>query len=543
MKRRKKSHSKDLRRDPSLGVKYARVSSKEQEKEGYSIPAQIKMLDDHASKEGVFCADEFIDVETAKNSGRTSFEDMVRFLKKNRRVGTILVEKTDRLYRNLRDVLTINELGVEIHFVKEGAIISENSTSAAKFMHGVRVLMAKQYIDNLSEEVIKGMTEKANQGYWPSVAPYGYLNTKNAEGRNIIIVDPDHGPIVREIYNLYLYKDMTLEDVVNELSRRGIRKKNRKFYKSAIEFVLKNRTYSGEFIWKGKLYNGLHEPIVTREEWRLTQEKMAGRSNNKSSHAPAFAFSSLMKCKICGSSVVAELKKSKYTYYHLSAHMNQCKREPKECKKTWVKEEDLDRYFGGLLKELEFDEEVLSWLQDALSASESQQRRERENAIARLEGEERRLADRIEKLYVDKLDGSVEPEFFTEISAKWRQERDRCRREIEVLSAEEASYIEQGRRLLEFVRNAHQVFERQPPLEKRRLLNFVLSNCEWEDGTPSATLRQPFDSLRNRQKKTESANWLGRQDSNLGMSVPKTDALPLGDAPMVCSRVDLTAAL
>jgi site-specific DNA recombinase len=43
--------------------------------------------------------------------------------------------------------------------------------------------------------------------------------------------------------------------------------------------------------------------------------------------------------------------------------------------------------------------------------------------------------------------------------------------------------------------NAQALFERQPTREKRRLLNFVLSNCSWEDGEVVATFRQPFDLL------------------------------------------------
>jgi hypothetical protein len=74
------------------------------------------------------------------------------------------VEKTDRLYRNIKDWVTIDELGIEVHFVKENVVLSEDSRSSEKFMHGIKVLMAKNYIDNLGEEVRKGMIEKARQG-------------------------------------------------------------------------------------------------------------------------------------------------------------------------------------------------------------------------------------------------------------------------------------------------------------------------------------------------------------------------------------------
>ena len=84
----------------------------------------------------------------------------------------MLVEKTDRLYRNLKDWVTLDDLDLEIHFVKENVILSHDSRSSEKFIHGIKVLMAKNYIDNLSEETKKGMLEKAEQGIYPTVAPW-----------------------------------------------------------------------------------------------------------------------------------------------------------------------------------------------------------------------------------------------------------------------------------------------------------------------------------------------------------------------------------
>ena len=108
---------------------------------------------------------EYVDVETAKQTGRTAFGEMVDYLKAHPAVRVMLVEKTDRLHHNLKDWVTVDELEVEIHFPKEGVVLSRESRSSEKFMHGIKVLMAKNYIDNLSEEARKGMQEKAEQSY------------------------------------------------------------------------------------------------------------------------------------------------------------------------------------------------------------------------------------------------------------------------------------------------------------------------------------------------------------------------------------------
>src|SRR5438445_8098506 len=156
------------------GVIYVRVSSKEQEREGFSIPAQLKLLRDYAAVADIGVTREFVDVETAKQSGRTGFGEMVKFLKQNPTCRLLLVEKTDRLYRNLKDWVTVDDLDLEVHFVEESVILSHDSRSSEKFMHGIKVLMAKNYVDNLSEETRKGMLEKAEQGIWPLFATLGY---------------------------------------------------------------------------------------------------------------------------------------------------------------------------------------------------------------------------------------------------------------------------------------------------------------------------------------------------------------------------------
>lgn len=94
----------------------------------YSIPAQQKLLREHTHEHGLTIAREFLDVETAKQTGRTGFGEMLAYLKANPICRTVLVEKTDRLYRNIRDWLTIDDLDIAVHFVKEGAVVSKHSS-------------------------------------------------------------------------------------------------------------------------------------------------------------------------------------------------------------------------------------------------------------------------------------------------------------------------------------------------------------------------------------------------------------------------------
>jgi site-specific DNA recombinase len=185
-------------------VLYARVSSKDQEKEGYSIAAEERSLWDYALQHGLVIVEEFVDVETAKRSGRTAFTAMLEYLKKHRATcQTILVEKTDRLYRNLKDWTTLDDLGTTIHLVKEGRIIGPDSRCSDHLAHGINVLMARTFILNLSEETRKGMTEKARAGIYPSYAPVGYRNANGTDGKRTIVSDPDTAPVITDIFGRF----------------------------------------------------------------------------------------------------------------------------------------------------------------------------------------------------------------------------------------------------------------------------------------------------------------------------------------------------
>ncbi len=471
-------------------VIYARVSSKEQEREGYSIPAQLKLLKDYAEAQNIRVVEEYVDLETAKQTGRTNFNEMVRFLRKHPTVRTILAEKTDRLYRNLKDWVTIDELEVEIHFPKEGVVVSNGSRSSEKFMHGIKVLMAKNYIDNLSEEARKGMQEKAEQGIWPTKAPLGYRNVAGPNGKNIIAVDPDCAPVITHLFEWYATGQYSLKDLSKRIRADGLtyRRTGAPVPMSALHKILRTRLYTGTFEWRGALYKGTHQPLISSDLWHEVQDVLDGRRAARRGLEQNFAFSGLIKCAHCGCALVAEIKKGKYVYYHCTGFKGKCG-EP------YVREEVLEEQFSQHLACLRIDQEVFDWIVRALRESCSDEKREHSDAIARLQVEWDRLQKRIDAMYVDKLDGWIEEGFYKRMRAQWRDEQERCERDMERHRGADDSYMDQGIQILSLGQNAHRLFAAQPAKEKRSLLNFLLSNSTWAHGALSVQFKEPFDLL------------------------------------------------
>ena len=473
-----------------LAVSYARVSSKDQEKEGFSIPAQQNLISDYASRNSIRIVRNFIDVETAKSSGRTAFGEMVEYLVEHPEIHMILTEKTDRLHRNMKDYATVEELERELHFIKEGSIISKDSRSSEKFIHGIKSLMAKNFIDNLSEEVRKGQRQKASEGIWPSFAPIGYLNTGLPSGKRGIGVDPERAGLVRRLFELYSTGNYSLRQLAKWTQSAGLtfRKSGRPVNKATLQVILHNRIYTGAFDWDGTQYKGIHEPIVSVELWNKVETQLGHRySNRHRSVKNDLAFSGLIRCANCGCALVGEIKKEVYVYYR-------CTHSRGDCRQKYVREEVLEQAYAAAIKKIGLPPEFVTWAVSVIRQGTEEERQFHLEAVARLEEELRRTQKRLDAMYLDRLDGRISPDMYDRHAGGMTKERarlERCIQEHQATSPK--SHSMEAARLLELAAKAHELFKAQSPRNKRQLLNVVVSNSSWKDGELTVVYRQPFD--------------------------------------------------
>lgn len=477
-------------------VIYARVSSKEQEKEGFSIPAQLKLLREYAATQGFEVAKEFVDVETAKRTGRTSFNEMLAFLKKDAACGAILVEKTDRLYRNIRDWVTMDELDIQMHFVKEGVVLSKDSRSSDKFMHGIRVLMAKNYCDNLSEEVKKGLGEKASQGKWPHRAPVGYMNDIV---NHTIVPDPQKATLIKELFEKYASGDYSLQQLVSVARASGLYSRNaQSINKAGIHRVLTNPIYCGEFEWKGNRYLGTHEPLISRQLFDQVQDKLSdGRGPTQV--ANEFPFVGLIKCGLCGCAMTAEVKKGKYIYYHCTGYRG-------KCGNTYVRQETLDGLFAEVIGRLKVHPTLVEDIKTALMESQKDRVRFQQQSKDALQKRQRRLQGLLDKAYEDKLTGMIPPDLWLRKSQEWQAELIGIQQQLNALENATRDYYQTGVEILELANSAYGWYLRQEWSEKAKLLKSLLSNSTFTRGTLYPTYKKPFDILA---KGIEFESWRG----------------------------------
>lgn len=491
-------------------VGYVRVSSKEQEQEGFSIDAQKDLLNEYAINKGLSLTKVFEESESAKASGRTQFKAMLKYLADHKEVTHLLVEKTDRLYRNFSDYGLLDPSTwphLYIHLVKESEVLSKESKSHQKLVHGLKVLLAKNYIDNLSEEVQKGLNEKAQQGLWPSCAPIGYINNRES---HTIEPDPKQGYLVRRAFELASTGQYSLSKLKRLLFEEGLRSVRAKseLSKSQMQRVLSNPIYYGDFTWKGKHHRGKHVPLVDRFLFDQVQIRMGFVKRSKMTKLN-FAFTNTMTCAHCGCAITAQEQRKKsgrtYIYYHCTSGKGACSG------RVYIREERLSDLISEALAAIELPEDIFEWTKQALQESQQDEQAFHENKLKLIDERYRTIQRKIDKAYADRLEERIDFNF-------WQSQNDKLNKELLDIDSQRASlraansaYVEKGIQLMELARQAPTLFKSMNPDEKRELVNLVLSNPRIENGTLRYDYKKPFSMFKGI---SNLENWRGGRDSN-----------------------------
>ena len=478
-------------------IMYVRVSSREQAEEGFSIESQQKLLRDYAVQHGLELVKEFSEVESAKQAGRPAFNEMLAYLRAHATVRTILCEKTDRLYRNFKDyvALDVDQYGLTVVLVKEGETISKDSKSHQKLIHGLKVLLAKNYIDNLKEETGKGLREKAEQGEFPSRAPLGYRNNKETKR---IEVNADQAPFIRRLFELYATGEYSLTTVKDKIAEEGLRAKGgRKLHKAEIEFTLHNPIYHGYFRWHDTIYKGVHEPIISKDLFDRAQAQFK-RFNMPKKTKRGFPYAGMMTCGSCGCAITAEIKKGKYVYYH-------CTHGKGGCASGSIRQEALEEQFGEIIRRISIDDSRLEWFKKALAESHALEKDHHNETVAALYREHQQLQHWLDIAYEDRLNGVIDAAHWADASMKWKNRQASIMDALKRLQSANSGYLETGNRILELSNKAYALFKVRDSHEKRQLLNIVLSNSVLTANKVIPTYKRPFDIL---VKGSSESNWL-----------------------------------
>ncbi len=315
---------------------YTRVSTAIQI-DGYSLEAQKVRMRAYAEFNGYEVAGEYEDAGKSGKSieGRLEFSRMINDIKSNKDgISYVLVYKLSRFGRNAADVLStlqeMQDFGVNLICVEDGI---DSSKDAGKLIISVLSAVAEIERENIRIQTMEGRMQKAREGKWNGgFAPYGY---KLVNGK--LEVNKEEAIAIKTIFHQYISTDTGANGISKYLENHGIRKvprqngKNPLFDASLIRKIIKNPVYCGKIAYGRRktekkhgtrneyhlveqddylVVDGIHEPIISQEDWDTAQEKVIVQGKkyervNRNKDTRTHLLTSIVKCPICGAGMYA----------------------------------------------------------------------------------------------------------------------------------------------------------------------------------------------------------------------------------------------
>ena len=351
-------------------ILYARKSTEEDDRQVLSIEAQLVELQEYAAKEKLEIVASFQEAKTAKEPGRIKFAEMLAILEFGKADG-IISWHPDRLARNSVDG------GKIIHFVDRGLIKSLKfptfwfePTPQGLFMLNIAFGQSKYFVDNLRENVKRGLRQKIRNGVWPGWAPVGYLNNAKTRG---IDVDSDKAPKVRKLFEMYATGAYTLNSLASWCKEHNLRGNlGKEVALSNVQSILQNIFYIGLMKYGSEIHEGQHEPLISKKLFDSCREVMTKRGRVHEVHRNNFAFLGLLKCASCGASITAEKQKG-HNYYRCTKKKGLCQ------EKHYLREEALTEQITSYLQKVSLSSQDT---EKVLAALDSEQDKARQDAQA-----------------------------------------------------------------------------------------------------------------------------------------------------------------
>jgi DNA invertase Pin-like site-specific DNA recombinase len=445
---------------------YARKSTDDEDRQVLSIEAQLKELREYAKRENLFVYKELIEAKTAKKPGRPFFNEMLLEIERGL-AGGILAWHPDRLARNSID-------GGKIIYLVDQKVIQDlrfptfrfDDSAQGKFMLSIAFGQSKYYIDALSENIRRGIRLKLSKGIWPQWAPIGYLNDRKTRS---IILDEGKAPFIKRVFELYSTGKYPLAEIREKVNALGLTGRRDKLLSvSDYQFMLKNPLYYGVFRYKGEMYEGTHEPIITKKLFDRCQEVMRLRGKHKEPQKARFVLRGLMRCGECGRMITAELQKG-YIYYR-------CTKRLTNCKQKYVREEELAAQIAKFIQKVSLSDKWAKQIIEELERDRNSSLLSTQSQQQNLEVKVKDVESKISKLIDVYLEGSLSLEEYQAKKESFINEKKKLQESSRDFAAGSNSWFEPARDFVTLLNRAEYAVKEGNLESQKEFLEKIGSN-------------------------------------------------------------------
>ncbi|REJ64795.1 MAG: recombinase family protein, partial [Planctomycetota bacterium] len=336
--------------------------------------------------------------------------------------------------------------------------------------------MASFYTEQQPVDVKDGLARRVKEGLFVGKAPYGYRNVRHND-RSLVEVDPEHGPKIERIFELYAFHGHTLDSLVAHLAETGVSYSESapRFTRSKLHTILRDRAYIGEIAYHGEWYPGSHEPLVSRAVFDRVQALLGEQTYQ--SHDLVYGCERIT-CGHCGNAVTGEAKikdtkkgPKQYVYYRCAKY------NKNGHPRIRIREADLDQQVLAMFDQIRIqDDRVRDWFGRVLRARTQDQQRDGQERAAELSRQLTSQRNQQDRLLNLRLNDEIEEGTY---AAKSRELRDRIAQltlQLEACDRDRSEQADIASKAFELSQTLREKWLNADVRAKRRLLEIVCLN-------------------------------------------------------------------
>src|SRR3989304_7804066 len=430
---------------------YSRKSTDEKDRQVLSIDGQLSELKEFASREKLQVIDFVTESKTAKEPGREKFADVLKRIERGE-ANAILSWHPDRLARNSIDG------GKVIYFLDTGKLLDLkfptfwfDNTPQGKFMLSIAFGQSKYYVDNLSENVKRGIRQKLRRWVYPGLAPIGYLNDPISR---TVVPDPKRWKFIRrglEEYSQGKHSMASLSKVMFSWSFTN--RFGKPLNLSTIQNFLMNPFYYGVIRYAGEYYEGTHKAMITKSTFDKIQEVLKQRGKPRKKRVHNFPFLGLMKCAECGASITAQIQKGHH-YYN-------CTKKKGSCSQKYLREESLVEQIREAIRKVAISDLWAEKILESLNKEEEADREKAMEVLTNLKSEIAELDKKIDKLLEAYLENIVSVEKYQLKKQNLIEMKSHLKQKISEIEESQSFWLEPAREFILSCQEAKIIAETQ----------------------------------------------------------------------------------
>jgi site-specific DNA recombinase len=416
---------------------YARVSTEDQARHGYSLESQLEACRKYAQERGWVVVAEEVDGGVSGASLDRPGLNRIRDLAQAGEFDFLVVYDLDRLSRKVVHQMLIEEelarAGVSIHYV----LGDYRDDDEGRLQKQIRAAIAEYERAKMAERVARGKLTKAKRGLWLAGGrhtPYGYRYNAGH-----LVVAEEEAQVIRQIFEWFV-NGCSIRGIVRRLDEMGFKPPRGKHWaKSTVSRILNNEAYVGTIYYNrrqgtpnGKKWRPKEEwipisvpPIIDRETWEEAQNRLEfNRKYVRRQPRHPYLLSGMLICAECGYAYGGCFAKGKRYYYDGDKKKHPALRADKVEEAVW----------SAIAKLLLNPQAILAGY-EAMEAEAKEQREKLEarlEALLKLQGKAKQRLEALTDAFLDPDIGMEKSEYIRR-RREIKQEINELEREIQNL--------------------------------------------------------------------------------------------------------------